>query len=679
MNKWKESFFYKFPTGMLLLLSVYIAGISLVTMGNQKERMNGGCCPIFLILPGGVLLFALILYVAKKIKDSKHDFLFGVSGFFIILFVQLFIVLCVAKIYPITDSFRTLDEAAAMPLQNGLLDNSEGYYAHYTNNYLFTILMYYAFFIARWLGIPYVSFATALNIFAIDLAILFGYFIVKQLFGRKGANRYLFVTMLSPTTYVFVYYTYTNTFSMPFILGIILCGLKKGIPSKVGFIVLSIIGYDVRPTTVFATIAILVYWAVNVNKSHINKKNILTLGCLLLMGGMLLFTEKSFIKAHLVNPHNTKGFPMTHWIMMGLHDTGTYNPGDYKLTASKEGKEKKIAANLQVIQKRVKKLGITGVAKIYLIKVGRDWAVGTDDFQVHNNSDANFSRFYESIFGTNNTWLLLYCQMFRCVTFVFIIAMLIQMLFSSEGIEQRIVFIMALLGIILFLMMWETSKKYSICYTPILMIMMQCGIDDVCTWMERLNTEYLYKYLKPGRLKRYAVIGGGFIGLCMVVIVVMRKPFPLEQKPYEKKIIFRAPSTRYFSMDKLKEKDICQILDIKKKFEIIKLYAKKGKAKGDGCGVLNVRLLDENMRVVEEKEFTNKEVKRKGGYLVLDQLSCSPGKYHVVIRTNGDCSYANISYEEGKILERYENSQLYFGKKKMGTSALSVSVYDLYS
>lgn len=676
MNKWKESFFYKFPTGMLLLLSVYIAGISLVTMGNQKERMNGGCCPIFLILPGGVLLFALILYVAKKIKDSKHDLLFGVSGFFIILFVQLFIVLCVAKIYPITDSFRTLDEAAAMPLQNGLLDNSEGYYAHYTNNYLFTILMYYAFILAKWLGVPYVTFATGMNIFMIDLTILLGYFVVKKMFERKSANIFLLLSALCPTTYVFIYFPYTNTFSMPFIVGIILCGLTSGYVSKTLFVMLSIIGYDLRPTTIFATIGVMVYWFFCLKKTDFNKKNMVRFFCLIGLTVIVFFADKIFINAHLANPNNTEGFPATHWIMVGLNGTGEINGEDVGFTKARKGKSEKIAGNIQVIKKRVHKLGVVGVVKLYFIKIGKIWSIGTDDFQNLNNSDENYNELYETVYGDHNTWLIVYCQIFRCVNFIFIIAMLLEMLVKPEDTQKKIIMVISLLGILLFSMIWETNKKHSICYTSVMLLMMQCGVSGFCSFGEVSIKQKIAEKPKLGMIKHGAMFGAMVLICVMLIVNAIQNPFLSQKKPYEKRVLYRSTGFESIMGSEMRNNDIIQNLSIKKKFNTMKLYVKRTKKKSNG--ILNVQVLSEDKKVVSQKDFTREDVK-KDGYLVLDQMQCPPGKYQVIIHADGDCSYVKILYDEGKVLERYENSSMYFGGKKMGTSALSVLVYDVYS
>lgn len=673
-KKWAQIILYKIPVVMLIVYSVCIAGVSLMTLANQEDRLADFAQPFLFLFPGVVIFCIGICFFSKQIEQWNHDRILLAVCFSILLLGQLLIVFFAAKIYPISDSFRTLDEAAAMPSQNGLLDNFDKYYAHYPNNYLFTILMYYVFFPVRWVGIPYVTFAVLLNVFMIDLAVFLGYILVKELFGVKRANIFLFVSVLCPTNYVFVYFPYTNTFSMPFVLGIFLFGLKKGFSSKAAFVFLSVIGYGLRPTTIFATIGVLVYQLCGIEKIRLKRKGVLRMICLLFLAVVLIFAEKAFVKSHLANPDNKEDFPVTHWIMVGLKGTGELNGKDVKLTAAQKGKDKKIAANLWEIKKRVRKLGFTGVMKLYFVKTGKIWSIGTDDFQTHNNSDAYYSRAYESIFGKDNTWLVVYCQIFRCATFLFIIVMLIQMLVKPEGMESGISFVISLLGIIVFLMMWETNKKHSICYTHVMLIMMQCGIHTLCSYGERFSKISILENSKVFLAKRFIIAGVLVLVAVLTGITIVKNPFLSEKKPYEKRILYRSPGTQFVSGAKMKKKDILQKLKIRKKFDIIKLYVKKVRDKGDG--VLKVQVFQDNMNLVAEKEFTKADVE-KSEYLVLNQLHCPAGKYQLVVHAEGDCSYANIMYDAGKVLERYEGSALYFGGEKMGTSALSVLVYDL--
>lgn len=660
--------FYKLPVWMLFGISIYITGVSAVTMANQNEKLK--IHPGLVVIPG-VMIFVVILFcLFQVVKRMRHSFYFIILSLGVIFLIQLFLVFFAAEIYPITDCYTTLDEAVSMISQHGLLDNTSDYFGHYPNNYFFTIMMYYVFLIAKFFKIPYLLFAVIINILMINLSIFIGYFIVKEVLNENSANCYILLSVLCPTNYVFVYFPYTNTFSMPFISGIIYFGLKKGGASRIAFILLSVIGFCLRPTSLFATIAVLIYYIFYLKETKFSKKMVFHTGLLLFLTVSIFFAEHIFVKIHVLNPNHQEGFPATHWIMVGLQKTGEYNGKDVAFTQSQKSKKEKISANIKEIEKRVKKLGLTGIFRLYLIKIGKIWAVGTDDFQNLNNSDAYYSKLYDKIFGDDNLWLIFYCQVFRCATFLFIIGMLLKM-----GTEKKphigIVFTVGLLGIILFLMIWETNKKHSICYTHILLMMMCFGINSANV---RIRNFLEIKAVKPKKLKRIAFTCAG-ISLCLMCSIHMILMYFAQQHNNPKRVIYKTE----WNMSKIpganfSNQDILQNFTAQKDFSEIKIHINIQNKKQTNVGSIKMQLLDEKDTLVNEKDFQRKDLTKRA-WIGFDHLKCTAGIYKLVIKFTGDCSFINFLYYSGKKMEHFKGTSLYVGKKRLGVSSLSIRVY----
>lgn len=86
--------------------------------------------------------------------------------------------------------------------------------------------MYFYFKVIRIFGADYFYSAVVLNIICIDLSVFGCFNIVNILFGKKRALGALYLLAFCPTTYLFVSFPYTNTFSAPFIAGVLYFSLR---------------------------------------------------------------------------------------------------------------------------------------------------------------------------------------------------------------------------------------------------------------------------------------------------------------------------------------------------------------------------------------------------------------------------------------------------------------------
>ena len=131
------------------------------------------------------------------------------------------------------------------------------------------------------LGITDVLFPLYIaNVMAILLAVVLLYMIVKEMLGIRAANKTLLLCTLNPIYYGLTFWSYTTTFSLPVMMGVMLfairCYKAKKIWSEILFAVgeglLLVLGYEIRPTAIFPFVAIVLFTVGILRKHQILRK-----------------------------------------------------------------------------------------------------------------------------------------------------------------------------------------------------------------------------------------------------------------------------------------------------------------------------------------------------------------------------------------------------------------------
>lgn len=651
--------FYIITLAILLILIATALFCAFTAMPDREQVfLKPGEGYIIYIIAGSLLLSALLIAGYKIITGlSKYALASGIM-FGIIILVQ-FIVSRIA-INPITDCFTTIDEAIAMVSgQDGILNNKMPYFARYTNNHFFTVLMYYYFRIIRHIGADYFYSAVILNIFCIFLSVLGCYKIIDVLFGKKRALGVLFLLTLCPTTYLFVNFPYTNTFSMPFITGILYCGIcfsGRNIKYGAGLIFFTVLGTLIRPTTAIALIAVIIYMIIR--KRDMRLWGYL-FGCLAVIT-VLLFCGSKFTEMHLENPDREGSFPATHWVMMGLKDKGEINTEDVLFTKSFSEKQDKIKANVKVIKDRVRNLGITGMTSLAAVKISELWSIGTDSFNEHHSSAVKYTGVYEHIYGNRNGWLIFYCQIFRIAELLMAFIIIVRMI-CTKGYCKLYPVILSLLGIMLFLMCWETNRKHNICFIPVLVMVMESGLD-VCK-----NT------IMPKVKFPVAIVGMMLIFVAGDILAVADKEYFTDVKRTVNDYSYFRLATRLKDIDNVISNNKCIRQEFKtyRPFNTVAVRFRADAVKKDG-GSYRVSLYKEKS-CVESLTADINDINDEGWYYMAFENSESydEGNYTLSIEgEDGITDTMSPMIMTGIKMKPYRNTQLYVNNKKKNDSLM---------
>ena len=533
-----------FRKGILLFLFLLISLIFIETLfyieGQNSFLLNHKRNAIFCIIPGVILFSGILLLLLKKTEKIRpcNEKLVICVLWGLIFFIQTIIVFFLIKdgFKGITDTSCVINEAIAMvESQEGLINNESVYFSRYGNNYPFTILIYYICKVVYFFGFRcYTAVLMILNIIFIDLSGIFALKLVRMLRGNISGIKFLLIVFFSPTTYIWIVFTYTNTFSMPFIMGLLYYGIKamRRYEHRMRNIliaaVLGAVGYQIRATTIIPLIAVIIGILLSMRiRSKKEKVSMILIIIGVFVGVMLV--SSLVCRSHLVNTDQDRTFPFTHWMMMGLNvkKNGFVNSQDVKFSMSKPTKQEKVKGNLGKIKERLSEMGPVGYIMLMAKKMALVWGLGSDGYPGFYVNGENISGIYSYTYGDKGGFLAIYCQVFRSVTFLFILFSIFCQL-RRKGVEEFFVISLTVLGAIVFFLLWETNRKYNICFMNLLYFLMEDGITRILIFVHKKE-----KSVSQYRRKQYrwaASLLFFAVPLMTSILMVVDYPYYNEKK-----------------------------------------------------------------------------------------------------------------------------------------------------
>lgn len=463
---------------------VFLLVFGFIILGGLffKNRMYGSNNPLIIII--STLLWSVLLYISfkkinksKEISNKKKNII--LACFFIIFFCIQLIVAKQLQVVPSWDFGNNFYAAKSFAINGDLYLNYV-----YPNNYFLTFCLAIVYKISSIFG--YFNFeilSIIINIIFIDLSIFLIYLIIQKLIGTNYA---LFATFMCLFISPFLLYTpifYTDTLSMfvPALMFYIFININKNNSKKKNIILLiclgiiTFIGYKLKGSTFVTIIAIFIIWLFqnSLAKEKIIKILIPTLSIIVLMISYNIALNIALPNLDRYEEHN---LPITHYLMMGMNDDGLvyggFSQNDFENTNKQSDK---ITYNLQVINKRFAERKVLGNIKFYAIKTLDTWTDGTyfapeklrrkpvkssllHNFVLQNGKYFNVCfNFYTGIV------LAMYIFMF--------ISCAIDLKSKTNLLDNKTLLRCTILGIWLFLLIWETRSRYLVDFVPVMIIL----------------------------------------------------------------------------------------------------------------------------------------------------------------------------------------------------------------
>ena len=454
-----------------------------------------------LLVIGTILLFIFMRYAFLRISKMSTKRAFICSGFLFVIMLSIYAVLmCNLRIIPQNDSRSILDQALTFAKTNTTsIDTNSIYYNYfskYSNNYLLTILFSYFFKLLEGLGIKdYYLGLYFVNALCLVLGTFFTWVSVVRIRGARSGLKVLLLFTLNPIYYLMMFWIYSNTLSIPFMMGLFMLGILiyttnnftlQGIYSITGGL-LAAVAFNIRPTAVFPVIALFVAWLLyafsrivgNIIRYVYNKdKNALTsdwfVNNLVTWIMVFVFFIGTFVSGHnLINTINDDYFgsasagnyPVTHWLMMGSHDEGKYNLEDDHFTFNLPDDEKqKVTLNRTINNYR--NLGFSGTFDLWRDKATTLWSDGSFDCSSRLKQNTKYSPIYKFVGGSYANTTRLYCQCFWLAIILMALLSQINALLKRQLDSFQFFSVVTIFGATIFYFVWEVKPAYAIPFLP---------------------------------------------------------------------------------------------------------------------------------------------------------------------------------------------------------------------
>ncbi len=495
VSKWFQGIF-------AILFGITI--ISVIARGYTKYS----AISITIILLLGILFSATMVwfynFIRKKTfrmpKRQITKIFFCIAA--AVLVLQLFSAF-VLKFKPISD-LGYVDRAARdfcqtwnkADLYSQLPAHHKDYFVRYTNNQALLVILSLIYSTCqKFFGVMPLIAPILINTMGLHISYILCYFISGKIFKDKFTP--LFCAIIGAAFSVFYTYTpyfYTDSMSMPFVMGAIylfLCAIENNsIKSKIPQILVSglliVIGYKIKGSVIILIPAFIIYLIFTLTKAnfkeHLKVLSIFMAGIIISTGLCSTFIN-SFDLASKTELEETQ-FPPEHWVMMGLHDRGGFYIEDFWFTVNSGNYEQKKQADVSEIKNRISEYGFTGMVKHLVKKISYTWGDGTYFvlFYLKNSQGTNvFKEIVQtSIFKG-------YCSVYQCMLLLMILFSFINGA-TSKKYGKEIFLKILICGVYFFFIIWETRSRYLVNFSPIFIITASYSIKQIAEFARKRYT-----------------------------------------------------------------------------------------------------------------------------------------------------------------------------------------------
>ncbi len=436
----------------------------------------------------------ILLYKAVDRLSRKGLIILCAAVFGFIIFAEAVVVLNFQSV-PMTDSYRCID--LAMSFADGDLNSVGtdyeyvGYFMNYSNNNMFIFVLTLFYKAASFFGIKNYIFASfVLNALAVFAGIGLMFLAATRLAGLRKAVKMLILCALNPVFYLYVPWIYTISLSFPFMAGIVLLcaeiykakSVKRRAVYSSALGAVSALAFLLRVTSVFPVIAFAAVLVLNVRASREYLKKAAQIAVLFAAAFLVVYAPVKSLANKPFESTLKYNFPVTHWIMMGLHGDGKFNMADSAFTHSFETKEEKEQANIMRIKQSLSEYAPLGLFAHMMKKTAVTWSDGTNGYTWRLKINKNYTGLYSYVAGEKKEPLMFYSQIFRSATYLFMIICLVKLLMVKNRCKSRLLpMAITMFGAFLFYAAWEAKAEYSTPFLPIMILMASFGADYAVT------------------------------------------------------------------------------------------------------------------------------------------------------------------------------------------------------
>lgn len=382
-----------------------------------------------------------------------------------------------------------------------------GYLSFYDNNLGTTIFLALIYSIGKFFGITnYAIVGYIANIVMIDLSAYFLYKICKKLYGSAAAIVSLILFTLMGPVYTFTTSVYSDTLSIvfpPMLFYIYLCIKDSTTTAKRIFLfifmtILSCIGYVIKPTAVFVVIAIII---ANILYLKFNRKKVLYV-----VTAICLAIFLNIVGINIINHSNMFAYQFPgdnrldklYFFNMSMNEKGGYNETDLYLVRSVPVDVQNIFVK-NLIGEKIDKLGLYGLIKFFVNKANWTWGDGTYfAFCEGSYIFENQTSFPRQFFAPGGKYFDIYAVYAQSIHLLILFCFIVPLFVANKEEKENIDIVRyTIMGLLLFLLMWETRSRYILNNMPLFLILVVETFNEI----PKLKNIYNKLKLKKNQIK----------------------------------------------------------------------------------------------------------------------------------------------------------------------------------
>lgn len=467
---------YGIMFAIVIFLLLFMSGVT------YHLKRNYFISNFFAIIPFSIILFLFYKFYKDKEIENKKFKIFLIILFIVVAILQ---VILITHTYFYTDwDVKVIRELVDSYIKNGSIKD-DFYLSVYPNNILLTAILAFVKkipFIGKYYLTTLIFNATIVNVSGILTALT-----IKNLKNEKAALlSYLIMTpliLLSP----WINIPYSDTFALPFITAIMYLYSKQDKKlldySLIGF--LSFVGYKIKPTVIIILIAIIIVEVISnlkkINKTYIKEKvkpiGVFIIG--IVCAVLSIKASKMYLRFEPVEYAQPISF--IHYLAMGQNDEtlGSYSQQDVDDTINLG-----VRYDLSKFKTRVVGRSLIKTLDFYYKKTLLNfndgsfcWGLDGTFFYKKVKAPNSFAKFLRQIYYNDGKYFNIFIQIQNILWLI--VLLFAPFIIKNKNNKQELVIMLSIIGLVLFLTIFEPRTRYMYCYSEIYVIAAILGLYNL--------------------------------------------------------------------------------------------------------------------------------------------------------------------------------------------------------
>ncbi|RKR72942.1 glycosyltransferase family 39 protein [Frondihabitans australicus] len=501
------------PRGAFVVVSLVLAVVLAAVVANLvldpwfgPRRYSMIAVTITAVVLAAALPFAYLwagVVDRRFARRSRRANGLAVAGVVVAAFAILLVIGMLTLRSPGFDAGVVFGAAINLTAGHGLNGEEVRYFSMYPNNVFLTFSLWKSFALVKAIahisGPPalFYALAVAANAAVLACGVLLTFTVARRVAGRQVAIFTLLPTAVLVVLSPWIGTVYSDTLGLVFPILVIYLFLRADSAGTTrarllwwgGIGLVTAVGYEIKPTTVFAVVAVALVVLIRVPLRRAGARALLPPVASIVAALVVLGVAHVGIGAVLDRSgtvpfslaHDTTQFPLTHFLKMGSHGTGGYDAHDVAVTRAIPTEAGKFAEGLQGYASNVAAQGPVRYAGFLAEKTARFLGDGTF-YQWQEGGELNLpfivtdslGKDAQAVYGPSGALHPALVDLWQAMwTLVLLLgaAPLVlrrdRRLFGDASVAMRV----AILGLIVFLMLFEGRSRYVYLYVPFFVVL----------------------------------------------------------------------------------------------------------------------------------------------------------------------------------------------------------------